>query len=336
MMARGPAFAACTIERDHRSAAGAALPRLDIRVPLLCGGLALILLLGGAIGAASMVPVTQGIALSGRLILDRDVRAIAHDKGGAIGKVHVIEGQSVTAGQLLVSLETQALDRQIAALKAEARDAARHLERVRQDAIDMADRANRGLVTATNMATLHREVAEVERVMAHLNEQVASAEHDLSRSELRAPAAGQVHLLAAGGAAGMVPPGGTLLAIVPQSSRRVVEGKISPATAATVTPGMPAQVWLGGLGERTRQPLAAKLAAVSPTMTEDYRTGAAHHIARFEFAEVENQITDRTAWPSDQHVDVLLLAGERTLLHLITDPIHKTIQRTHAHLSGRP
>jgi multidrug efflux pump subunit AcrA (membrane-fusion protein) len=310
-----------------RSHARAPVPYLDIRGPVACGIAVALLFFGGGIGAASIAPIDKGIPLGGNIIVESKVQTIQHHKGGAVGHVHIAEGQEVAAGQLLVSLDTQALDQQITAMKAQAQAAARQLELIRQEALTMADLADRKLAARSKVSSLERQVAEVEKEAAGLRARISIAEQDLLRTEIRSPVAGQVLSLAVHGSGAILQPGGTVLEIVPQTDRLVVEGRLAPLHIESIKQGMTAKVWLTGLNWRDGRPLPAKLSWVSADSVEDKRTGATYFIARIELSESRAEIAKRFTLHPGQRTEILLLTGERTLLEHVIDPLLRNINR---------
>lgn len=310
-----------------RRAARRAQARLDIRGPVTYGVLVMLLFFGGGIGAASVAPIDKGIPLTGNLIVESKVQAIQHQKGGSVGRVHVAEGQEVAVGQLLVSLDTQALDQQIIAMRAQAVAAAKQLDLIRQEATTMADLAERKLAARSKVLNLERQVAEVEKETAALSARISIAEQDLARSEIRSPVAGQVLSLAVRGPGATLQPGATALEIVPHAERLVVEGRLAPLHIDNIKQSMEAKVWLTGLNWRDTRPLKAKLAWVSPDSVEDKRTGIAYFVARIELADSRAEISRHYSLHPGQRTEILLLTGERTLLEHILDPLMRNINR---------
>jgi membrane fusion protein, protease secretion system len=310
-----------------RAPARLPVPYLDIRGPVICGIVVALLFFGGGIGAASVAPIDKGIPLAGNIIVESKVQTIQHQKGGAVGRIHVVEGQEVTAGQILVSLDTQSLDQQITAMKAQAVAAARQLELIRQEALTMADLADRKLAARSKVSSLERQVAEVEKETAGLRARISIAEQELSRAEIRSPVAGQVLALAVHGIGAIVQPGGTVLEIIPLTDRLVVEGRLAPLHIESIKQGMTARVWLTGLNWRDGRPLSARLAWVSPDSIEDKRTGVSYFVARIELSETRAEITKRFTLHPGQRTEILLLTGERTLLDHVIDPLLRNINR---------
>lgn len=311
----------------HRARTARPVPRLELRAPLVVGFTAIVLFFGAGIGGAGFVPIDKGIGTPGTIIVESKVKPVQHQKGGVIGEVHVHEGQEVKAGQLLVSLSTTALDEQITALKAQAEAGRRQLALAREEAQTMSELMNRKLAARSRVLALERSVAEIEKEAASLNAKIAIAAQELQQARITAPFAGRVLSLNVNGAGAVVQPGGTVLELVPQDDRLVVEGRIAPNQIENVKPGMAAKVWLSALSWRDRRPLAAHLAWVSPDSVEDKRTGVPYFVARVELEQTRDQLASDITLLPGMRAEVLLLTGRRTLLDQLIDPIMKSFSR---------
>jgi multidrug efflux pump subunit AcrA (membrane-fusion protein) len=133
--------------------------------------------------------------------------------------------------------------------------------------------------------------------------------------------------LAVNGKGAVVQPGATVLELVPEDDRLVIEGHIAPNQIENVKPGMPAKVWLSALSWREQRPLRAKLAWVSPDSVEDKRTGAPYYVARVELLETRSEIGKRMTLLPGMRAEILLQTGERTLLDQLVDPLMRNIAR---------
>jgi RND family efflux transporter MFP subunit len=302
-------------------------PRLDITGPVTGAFAVIALFLGGGVGAAAWAPIDKGVGLSGQIIVETKVKAVQHPRGGIVGRLHVAEGQEVTAGQTLVTLDTRALDEQIAALKAQAAAARRQLDLIREEASTMTELLERKLAARSKVLALERQVAEVEKETAGLNARISLAEQDLQRSEIRSPVAGRVLSMAVAGAGAVIQAGATVLEIVPENDKLVIEGRLSPAHIDSVKPGMPARVWLTTLSWRDSHPFEARLAWVSPDTVEDKRSGASTFLARVELDEPRTEIARRFTLHPGMRAEILLLTGQRRLLDQLLDPLLRNINR---------
>ena len=313
--------------RTSALAAGRQHPRLDVRAPILFGLAVAFTFFVVGIGGAAYAPIDKGVGAPGTIIVETKVKPVQHQRGGTVQRIHVVEGQDVMAGDLLVSLDTQSLDQQIAALHAQAEAAAKQLDLVRQEAATMTDLSERKLAARSKVLSLERQVAEVEKESAGLNAKIALTEQELERSELRAPVAGRVLSLQVSGPGAVIQPGQTVLDIVPESDRLVIEGRLAPNQIENVKPGMPARVWLTALSWRDQRPLAGRLAWMSADSVEDKRTGTSYFVARIELDETRAEIAKRTEMHPGMHAEILLLTGKSTLLDSLVNPLLRNINR---------
>jgi multidrug efflux pump subunit AcrA (membrane-fusion protein) len=305
----------------------APVARLNVRGPLLLGLATSLAVFGGGLGGAALARIDRGVGLSGTIIVESKVKAVQHQRGGMVGDVHIAEGQDVAAGQLLVTLDTQAIDDQMTALRAQADAAARQLTLIRQEAQTMADLAEKKLAARSKVLGLERQVAEIEKETAGLQARISLAEQELQRAEIRSPTAGRVLSVAVYGRGAVIQPGGTVVEIVPQDDRLVIEGRLAPIHIETVKPGMEARVWLSQLSWRDSRPLPARLAWISPDSVEDKRTGSSHFVARIELESPRSEVARTHVLHPGQRAEILLRTGERSLLDQLLDPMVRNLHR---------
>lgn len=305
----------------------ARFPRLDVRVPVAAGLLVVVAFFGFGIGTAAMAPIDKGVGMPGTIIVESRVKNVQHERGGTIGRVNVREGQHVTAGDVLFTLDTKSIVEQTAALRVQAEASARQLDLARQETETMLDLLERKLASRSRVLALQRQVAEIEKDSAGINARLGIAEQELARSEIRAPASGRLLSVSIGAVGAVVKPGDVVAEIVPDDDKLVIEGRLAPNQIENVRPGMPAKVWLTALSWREQRPLSARLAWVSPDAVEDKRTGIPHFVARVELQENRAEIAKRLALHPGMRSEVLLLTGERTLLDQLIDPLMRNINR---------
>ena len=303
------------------------VPRLDIRTPVRLGMLVILMFFGFGIGGAAFAPIDKGVGLPGTIIVESKVKQVAHPKGGVAGTIHVIEGATVKAGDLLVSLDTRALDEQIIATKVQLAAARKQLALVKEEAQTVNDLEARRLAAKSKALALDRAVAEVEKEVATVAARLATAEFDRAQSDIRSPVAGRVLQLQVHAEGAIVQPGATVAAVVPEDDRLVIEGRLQPNQIENVKPGMTAKVWLTALSWRDQRPLPARLAWVSADSVEDRRSGAAYFVARVELEDERSEIAKRMALHPGMRAEILLLTGQRTLLDQIIDPLMRNIHR---------
>ena len=301
------------------------VPRLDIRMPFVTGILAVALFFGAGLGGAAYAPIEKGVGVPGKIIVESKAKPIQHPRGGSIADVNVVEGQHVAMGDILMTLETQALQEQIGALKAQSEAAGRQLELIRAEASTMADLLQRKLAPKSRVQQLERQVEEVAKEAAGLTSRIAVTQNEIDKSALRAPVAGRVLSLAVAGRGAVVLPGATVLEIVPDDDRLVVEGRLTPNQVEDIKPGMTAKVWLTALSWRDQRPLSAKLAWVSADSVEDKRTGQPYFVARVELDGNRAEIAKTVTLQPGMRAEILLVTGHRTLLNQLLDPLMRSV-----------
>jgi RND family efflux transporter MFP subunit len=301
--------------------------RLDIRAPARVGVAVIALFFGAGLGAAALAPIDKGVGVPGTIIAETKVKPVQHQHGGIVRSIHVRDGQEVAAGALLVTLDASALTEQVAALRAQAQAAERQLALARQEAATMTDLLDRKLAARSRVLALERQVAEIEKERASLGARIAVAEQEIERSAVRAPVSGRVLRLEVHAPGAVVQPGGTVLEIVPEEDRLVIEGRLAPNQIENVEPGMAARVWLTSLSWREQRPLAARLAWVSPDSVEDKRSGTPYFIARVELEETRAELARRLTIHPGMRAEMVLLTGRRTLLDQLLDPLLRNIGR---------
>lgn len=301
--------------------------RLDIRAPVLFGCAVILLFLGGGIAGALVARIDKGVSLPGVIIVESKSKPVQHQRGGTVARIHVREGSTVAAGDLLLTLDTTDTENQIDALLHQRAAASRQLELAQRETATIRDLAERRLASNSRVLALERQVAEIEKEAASLAARIALAEQEISRAEVRAPVAGRVMSLAVHAKGAVAQPGATLLEIVPADDRLVVEGRLAPNQIENVAAGMPAKVWLTALNWREQRPLGARLAWVSADSVEDRRTGQPFFVARVELDESRAEIARRLALHPGMRAEMVLLTGERALLDELIEPLMRNIRR---------
>lgn len=300
-------------------------PRLDVRRPIAAGIAVIVLFFGAGVGGAAYAPIDKGVGLPGTIIVETKTKPVQHQRGGTVSRIHVIEGQTVAAGDLLISLDTESVAQQISALRAQSEAAKRQLELVRLETVTMKDLLERKLASRSRVLALESQLAEVEKETAGFNAKIVLSEQELERAAIRAPVAGRVLSLQVTGAGAVLQPGATVLDIVPEADRLVIEGRLMPNQIENVKPGMPAKVWLTALSWREQRPLQAKLAWVSADSVEDKRSGQPYFVARVELQEPAADIAKKVDLRPGMRAEILLLTGERTLLDQLIDPLMRNL-----------
>ncbi len=82
--------------------------------PVVFGFIGLLALFGGFGTWAVMSNISGAVIASGRIEVDRNRQIVQHETGGVVETIHVDEGDTVEAGELLIQLDPRALTSQLA------------------------------------------------------------------------------------------------------------------------------------------------------------------------------------------------------------------------------
>lgn len=218
--------------------------RLELGGIVRLGVLAIVATAGLIAAIAVTIPLGARIVLAELKLEDTKKVALRHAKGGIVTQVHVKTGDSVTAGDLLVSLDTRDLDEQISALKLQAEAAAMKLSGIRKEAQLVNVTADTQPNAAARKAELSRRLIEVEKETIGLHVRIAHAEQDVVRAEIRAPVAGRVLDMA------LVEPGKILgedslvAELLPATGQVILAGRAIDANRNDLIPGRTARITL--------------------------------------------------------------------------------------------
>lgn len=171
------------------------------------------------------------------------------------------------------------------------------------------------------------ELKETQTQLSTLSEQMRSAGDIARRVDITAPIAGTVTGLQVHTIGGVVKPGDTLLTLVPQDDKLIVEAHVTPQDIDVVHAGLEAQVRLTAFKARYLRPAKGKVMTVSADRFDDQRTGEGFFIARIEIPQSElKDIGDLKLSPG-MPAETLIVTGRRTMLSYLVRPIRESFGR---------
>ncbi len=305
----------------------ASIPRLDIRGPVLAGLAVIVLFFGFGLGSAALAPIDKGVGIPGTIIVETKVKPVAHPRGGVVQTINVSEGDHVEAGAVIMTLESETIEQQIEALKAQGAAAERQLALAREEAATVKGLEERKLAAKSKSLALQRLVAEVEKDVASYQSRIAAAQSELDKTLIHAPVSGRVLALQVHSPGAVVQPGATVAEIVPKADKLVIEAKLQPNQIENVQPGMPAKVWLTALSWREQRPMPAKLTWISADSVEDRHTGQPYFVVRIELDNVPGSPAGPARLQPGMRAEIMLLTGQRTLLDQLIDPLMRNIHK---------
>jgi hypothetical protein len=184
-----PADADEGAEADDAASGPGAAPqpqRLNVRGPLAAGFAAVLLFAVAALGTA-YAGLGDLAGLTGGAIFETRLTPLHFSKLGAGARVHVREGATVKAGDVIITRDTTEVDQQIVMLKALSEAARAQLALIGREASGVMAPADKPTVVS-----LEQRVAELEKETQELMSRIVRAEQELAKSEIRTPVSGRV------------------------------------------------------------------------------------------------------------------------------------------------
>jgi HlyD family type I secretion membrane fusion protein len=172
------------------------------------------------------------------------------------------------------------------------------------------------------------ELRDTQKQRFELSERIKAAQGQLRRTTITAPGDGVVVASIVHTVGQVVRGGETLLEIVPQDDRLIVEAQLRPEDADNVRPGVPAHVRLVHVKAQFQPVVPGKVLAVSADRLTDARTGAAYYQAEIEVDrdEVAAVLGDAKLQPG-LPAEVMIKLGSHTALEYLLAPLDRRLQR---------
>ena len=164
------------------------------------------------------------------------------------------------------------------------------------------------------------ELREVQARRFDLEQRLAAARAVLARVEVRAPVDGIVVGLKLHTESGVVRPGDTLLEIVPDADRLIVEARVQPTDIDQIALGQRTDIQMTAFRSRATPILVGGLTYVSADALTDERTDQPYYLVRVEVSEQEVARIRGRLHPG-MPAQVMIKTDARTPLRYLTEPM---------------
>lgn len=185
--------------------------------------------------------------------------------------------------------------------------------------------------------TLQAERAFMEEVVTELRKtgteieeltlEIVTRSAALERTEVRAPSEGLVNELAVTTVGGVVPPGETILQVVPTGAGMEFELKVDPRAIDQVRPGQKAQLMVTSFDPQAVPRIDAEVTTISAGAVTDPRTGAGYYrVGLAVSAEQLARLGDAELVPG-MPVEAYLETDDRSVLAYLLQPVTRHMGR---------
>ncbi len=165
-------------------------------------------------------------------------------------------------------------------------------------------------------------ISAVRSKIVEFSERKTALQDKLKRIELRAPVAGRIHDMQIHTVDGVIPAGRTILRIIPDEDRLIIEARIRPLDRDQVHPGQEAMVNLVALDRQSTPLLMARVTKISPAALTDPNTGGRYYTLTLEIPDSElRKVPDGKNLVPGMPAEVFIRTYPRTPFHLLTKPL---------------
>lgn len=177
----------------------------------------------------------------------------------------------------------------------------------------------------TSLEQVAAELRDTQTRLSDILPKLVAARGQLQNSKLRAPTSGQVVGLTVFTIGGVIAPGQTIMEIVPDTRKLVIQAQVSPRDADDVYQGQKAQVRFLSVQDTTLPMIEGTVRTISADRLSDEKSGQSFFVAEIEVPPSE---LDRVRAALGQGrlrpglpVEAVLAARKRTALDYLLEPL---------------
>lgn len=174
------------------------------------------------------------------------------------------------------------------------------------------------------------QLRQTEVELNGLRPRLAELRDEIARSQIRAPATGQVVGVTTFTIGGVIAPGQVLMDIVPDNASQVIVASVSPTDIDNLRIGLSTEVKFPGLRDRSTPILHGHVTRISPDSFTDEKTGHSYYRAEVVIppAELDKLGAAARSIRPGMPVEVVVLLRRRTALEYLTEPLIRSLWRT--------
>lgn len=165
------------------------------------------------------------------------------------------------------------------------------------------------------------ELQKAEAELSELQENQTKLRQKLKRTVIRSPYSGRVHALQIHTEGGVIKPANSIMQIIPDGDRLVIEARVPPQQIDRVRQGSLAGIRFPAFNARSTPRLEGKVVTVSPAQINDPQ-GAAYFTALVEIPSAEiSKIPNEHRLIPGMPAEVYIETGSRSILSYFIKPL---------------
>lgn len=171
------------------------------------------------------------------------------------------------------------------------------------------------------------ELREVEGKIAEFEERKVTAEDQLSRMNIRAPASGTIHQSTVHTVNGVIGAGEPIMLIVPDTDTLAVEVKVAPQDIDQLLIGQDSLLRFTAFNQRTTPEVEGVVSMIAADVTHDPRTNESYYVARIALdMKAVARLGPVTLIPG-MPVEAFIKTGDRKVISYLTKPLTDQMMR---------
>ncbi|MGL4324063.1 MAG: HlyD family type I secretion periplasmic adaptor subunit [Beijerinckiaceae bacterium] len=172
-----------------------------------------------------------------------------------------------------------------------------------------------------------RELADIRNKINEAVEKRTAALDRLKKIDIRATASGQIHQLALHTVGGVISNGETLMLIVPEKDKLIIEAQVEPQDIEHVLIGQKAVVRFVAFSDRNMKDSSGEVVVISPDLVEDQATRRRFYRVRITVDPPTNSDGKVMTLVPGMPVEAHMIKGDRTVLAYLVKPMKDQLQR---------
>lgn len=206
----------------------------------------------------------ESVRITGSLAPDRHL-GIPAEISGRVESVAKRAGDRVEAGEVLVQIDLETLENQLAQSRATADATRAQLDFARSELSRTQSLVTRGVATSSTLDSAQANVQQMQANLTALEQQVATAEQSIGKATITAPFAGQISERNVDPGA-YVSPGAALMTLVDISALEL-EGAIPVNYAPRIKTGQAVEITVDGFGDQSFNGAVERVAPIAQSGT---------------------------------------------------------------------
>jgi protease secretion system membrane fusion protein len=171
------------------------------------------------------------------------------------------------------------------------------------------------------------QLAELRREVQANQERLAAITGELGRTQVKAPADGQVIALNVSGAGAVVTPGQRLMDVVPQGETLLLDAKVPPYAIDRVKVGEMTEVRFTAFADAPQLVVHGQVVSLSADAVQEQTPMGAmsHYLARVALTPEGQKALGKRVMQPGMQAEVLIKTGERSLMTYLLHPLTKRV-----------